>query len=92
VSGASLFSRSSSKKRGAYEKLIVDATGFSTGYWFLDDPDDSANKKWSPPDGLLEFMRKARIDGKKIVYIGFGSIGSSFLLLFFPPFLLPQPR
>ncbi|KAL7418121.1 hypothetical protein BDY24DRAFT_374148 [Mrakia frigida] len=45
-----------------------------TGYWFLDDPDDSANKKWSPPDGLLDFMSKARNDGKKIVYIGFGSI------------------
>lgn len=46
-----------------------------TGYWFLDDPDDSANKKWSPPEGLIEFMDKAKKDNKKIVYIGFGSIG-----------------
>ena len=46
-----------------------------TGYWFLDDPDDSANKKWSPPEGLIEFMDKAKEDKKKVVYIGFGSIG-----------------
>jgi sterol 3beta-glucosyltransferase len=41
-----------------------------TGYWFLDNPDLG----WTPPDSLLEFMKKARQDGKALVYIGFGSI------------------
>ncbi|KEP53307.1 UDP-glucose:sterol glycosyltransferase [Rhizoctonia solani 123E] len=45
-----------------------------TGYWFLDDPDDSGSKKWTPPPDLVTFMETARRDGKKIVYIGFGSI------------------
>lgn len=40
-----------------------------TGYWFLDTKED-----WSPPQDLLAFMKKARDDGKKIVYIGFGSV------------------
>ncbi|KAJ6559217.1 glycosyltransferase family 1 protein [Mycena vulgaris] len=47
-----------------------DATTIS-GYWFLDNP-DGAN--WTPPADLLEWMAKARKDGKPIVYIGFGSI------------------
>ncbi|CAE6515254.1 unnamed protein product [Rhizoctonia solani] len=45
-----------------------------TGYWFLDDPDDSGAKKWTPPADLVKFMDTARRAGKKIVYIGFGSI------------------
>ncbi|KAH7340399.1 hypothetical protein B0J17DRAFT_595429 [Rhizoctonia solani] len=45
-----------------------------TGYWFLDDPDDSGSKKWTPPPDLVEFMETARRERKKIVYIGFGSI------------------
>ncbi|OJJ56851.1 hypothetical protein ASPSYDRAFT_33013 [Aspergillus sydowii CBS 593.65] len=40
-----------------------------TGYWFLDE-----NPDWTPPKELAEFMQRAREDGKKIVYIGFGSI------------------
>lgn len=40
-----------------------------TGYWFLDEASD-----WTPPDDLSNFIRNARADGKKIVYIGFGSI------------------
>lgn len=47
-----------------------------SGYWFLDDPDDSSSKKWEPPAGLLEFIDKAHSHGKKVVYIGFGSIGT----------------
>ncbi|KAJ7095901.1 glycosyltransferase family 1 protein [Mycena belliarum] len=47
-----------------------DATTVS-GYWFLDNP-EGAN--WTPPPDLLEWMGKARKDGKPIVYIGFGSI------------------
>jgi sterol 3beta-glucosyltransferase len=42
-----------------------------TGYWFLDEDE------WTPPDEfetLKAFMRKARDDEKKLVYIGFGSI------------------
>ncbi|KAJ1310261.1 hypothetical protein OPQ81_007003 [Rhizoctonia solani] len=45
-----------------------------TGYWFLDDPDDSSSKKWTPPPDLVKFMENARRTGRKIVYIGFGSI------------------
>jgi len=44
-----------------------------TGYWFLDDADVSA-KKWTAPADLLEFIDGAHKVGKKIVYIGFGSI------------------
>ncbi|KAF8579711.1 glycosyltransferase family 1 protein [Ramaria rubella] len=41
-----------------------------SGYWFLDNPD----LDWTPPEALLEFMAKAKTDGKPLVYIGFGSI------------------
>ena len=40
-----------------------------TGYWFLDEASN-----WTPPADLLAFMKKARKDKKKLVYIGFGSI------------------
>ena len=40
-----------------------------TGYWFLDEASD-----WTPPKDLTDFIQQARTDGKKIVYIGFGSI------------------
>ncbi|KAJ3498494.1 hypothetical protein NLG97_g1094 [Lecanicillium saksenae] len=40
-----------------------------TGYWFLDEAD-----KYTPPKELADFIRKARDDGKKLVYVGFGSI------------------
>ena len=40
-----------------------------TGYWFLDEASD-----WTPPTDLTDFISTARQDGKKIVYIGFGSI------------------
>ncbi|KAK4684673.1 hypothetical protein P7C73_g5496, partial [Tremellales sp. Uapishka_1] len=47
-----------------------------TGYWFLENADESAakEKKWSPPEDLLEFIDNAKAKGKKVVYIGFGSI------------------
>ncbi|KAM0746932.1 hypothetical protein T439DRAFT_318159 [Meredithblackwellia eburnea MCA 4105] len=45
-----------------------------TGYWWLDNPDDSAAKKWQPPTDLLEFLEKAKELEKKVVFIGFGSI------------------
>lgn len=41
-----------------------------TGYWFLDE----GSKDYTPDDELCKFMEKARADGKKLVYIGFGSI------------------
>ncbi|OAX44896.1 glycosyltransferase family 1 protein [Rhizopogon vinicolor AM-OR11-026] len=44
-----------------------------TGYWFLDDAEVGA-KKWTPPPDLLEFISSAHGAGKKVVYIGFGSI------------------
>lgn len=40
-----------------------------TGYWFL-----SEGSNWTPPAELSNFIKRARADGKKIVYIGFGSI------------------
>ncbi|KAH8692997.1 UDP-glucose:sterol glycosyltransferase [Talaromyces proteolyticus] len=40
-----------------------------TGYWFLDEA-----AGWTPPAELSRFIKKAREDNKKIVYIGFGSI------------------
>lgn len=40
-----------------------------TGYWFLDESDS-----YEPPAELTAFMEKARADGKKLVYVGFGSI------------------
>jgi UDP:flavonoid glycosyltransferase YjiC (YdhE family) len=43
------------------------------GYWFLEDADVSA-KKWTPPPNLVDFIANAHGQGKKIVYIGFGSI------------------
>ena len=40
-----------------------------TGYWFLDE-----GTNWTPPKELSDFIDKARADGKKLVYVGFGSI------------------
>lgn len=40
-----------------------------TGYWFLDE-----GKDYVPDKKLTDFIQKARADGKKLVYIGFGSI------------------
>ena len=40
-----------------------------TGYWFLDEGD-----KWTPPSDLVDFIAQARKDGKKLIYVGFGSI------------------
>lgn len=40
-----------------------------TGYWFLDE-----GSAYTPPPNLLAFMARARADGKKLVYVGFGSI------------------
>ncbi|KAK4051283.1 Sterol 3-beta-glucosyltransferase [Microbotryomycetes sp. JL221] len=45
-----------------------------TGYWFLDNPDDSSKAKWDPPQNLLNFLDKAKQLDKKVVFIGFGSI------------------
>jgi len=42
-----------------------------TGYWFLDE---GSSATFTPPPALVEFIAKARNDGKKLVYIGFGSI------------------
>ncbi|KAK7207814.1 hypothetical protein BZA70DRAFT_272268 [Myxozyma melibiosi] len=41
-----------------------------TGYWFLDE----GGSKYEPDPALVAFMEKARTDGKKLVYVGFGSI------------------
>jgi len=40
-----------------------------TGYWFLDEAIN-----YDPPQELKDFINQARIDNKKLVYIGFGSI------------------
>lgn len=41
-----------------------------TGYWTLDEGGDD----FKPPEDLVCFIKQARDDGKKLVYIGFGSI------------------
>ncbi|CCF52740.1 hypothetical protein NDA11_004010 [Ustilago hordei] len=41
-----------------------------SGYWFLDNPESN----WSPPKEMAVFLKRAKKDGKKIAYIGFGSI------------------
>ncbi len=45
-----------------------------TGFWFLDNPDNSSSKKWEPPHDLVAFIRRARESNRKLVYIGWGSI------------------
>ncbi|KAF2402344.1 hypothetical protein EJ06DRAFT_335003 [Trichodelitschia bisporula] len=40
-----------------------------TGYWFLDE-----GEEWTPSVELRDFIARARADGKKLVYVGFGSI------------------
>lgn len=45
-----------------------------TGYWWLDNPDDSKAEKWQPPPDLLAFLARAKAADKKVVFIGFGSI------------------
>ncbi|GAA5991543.1 hypothetical protein JCM10908_005753 [Rhodotorula pacifica] len=45
-----------------------------TGYWWLDNPDDSKSQKWEPPQELLDWMEEAKSNDKKVVFIGFGSI------------------
>lgn len=54
--------------------VVVPPLDFSewirvTGYWFLNEGDD-----YAPPDELQNFIEKARKDGEKLVYIGFGSV------------------
>ncbi|QPG77239.1 hypothetical protein FOA43_004646 [Brettanomyces nanus] len=41
-----------------------------TGYWFLNE----GGSDYEPPRELVNFIDSARKDGKKLVYIGFGSI------------------
>jgi sterol 3beta-glucosyltransferase len=45
----------------------------NTGYWFLDEGAVN-DKQWQPPADVVDFIDTARNLGKKIVYIGFGSI------------------
>lgn len=54
--------------------VVVPPLDFSewihiTGYWFLDEGPD-----YQPPSVLQSFIDKARKDGQKLVYIGFGSV------------------
>ncbi|KAG6844274.1 hypothetical protein H0H87_008223 [Tephrocybe sp. NHM501043] len=53
--------------------IMKTVINFLSGYWFLEDADVSA-KKWTPPPDLVEFIDSAHKLGKKVVYIGFGSI------------------
>lgn len=57
-----------------YLTITIIYTHIIEGYWFLEDSENSAAKKWEPPVDLVQFMDKARAENKKIVYIGFGSI------------------
>ena len=54
--------------------VVVPPLDFSdwirvTGYWFLDEAED-----YTPPEDLLGFIKKAREDDMKLVYVGFGSV------------------
>ncbi|SMY25439.1 unnamed protein product [Zymoseptoria tritici ST99CH_1A5] len=40
-----------------------------TGYWFLDE-----GTNYSPPPELADFISRTRAEGRKLVYIGFGSV------------------
>lgn len=62
------FSKSVSCPQDWYEWIYV------TGFWFLDNPDNSESKKWQPPPELVAFIQRARANGRKLVYIGWGSI------------------
>jgi sterol 3beta-glucosyltransferase len=44
-----------------------------TGYWFLDAAEVS-NTTWTPPADVVAFIDGAHAAGKKVVYVGFGSI------------------
>lgn len=44
------------------------------GYWNIDTAAGSAASEWQPPPSLADFLRSAKELGKKLVYIGFGSI------------------
>ena len=54
-------------------RAFVVFLSVSAGYWFLDDA-EVGSEKWSPPTSLLQFIDHAHKVGKKVVYIGFGSI------------------
>jgi len=45
-----------------------------TGYWWLDNPDDSKQAKWEPPQDLVDWLNQAKARGKKVIFVGFGSI------------------
>jgi sterol 3beta-glucosyltransferase len=45
-----------------------------TGFWFLDHADESGRKEWTPPADLVDFIAKTKQAGRKLVYIGWGSI------------------
>lgn len=45
-----------------------------TGFWFLDNPGDADGRQWTPPADLTKFIEHARARGRKLVYIGWGSI------------------
>ncbi len=40
----------------------------------MDKADESSKKQWEPPKELVQFIDNAHTKGKKVVYIGFGSI------------------
>lgn len=44
-----------------------------TGYWFLESADVS-KEAWTPPADVVRFIDDAHAAGKKVVYVGFGSI------------------
>jgi sterol 3beta-glucosyltransferase len=58
----------------------------TTGYWFLDPPKNATSEKDpenSIPEGLRQALNQAKESGRKIVYIGFGSVRIYLFSLFF---------
>ena len=58
----------------------------ATGYWFLDSPEanDSTEKppETSIPEDLRKVIHQAKESGRKIVYVGFGSVRRVYFLGF----------
>ena len=52
------------------QPLDWDGMTCITGYWFI----KTLETEWSPPPALIEFIKKAKADGRPLVYCGFGSI------------------
>ncbi|KAI8458720.1 hypothetical protein BY996DRAFT_6410683 [Phakopsora pachyrhizi] len=66
--------RTSDDQDGEKKSAICSKEGVRDAENSVDGPIKEERKKWVPEPGLVQFIEKANNEGKKIVYIGFGSI------------------